>query len=180
MDTVVSPVFILRQYAWEVLKANTDMVESDYDSNNDGIGVVPIVPLAEEPELTEFDKPYLVYGYALDGTGDLHARKTGSLSFVVYSTRFREITDILTILEEAFGRQDETARDINEWSSSKAPFIGLRFGYVRIGLVEGGTPESPGDRAAETEGGRMSGLINIRFEYYVEYDVKTRLAEFTP
>ena len=173
MDPVVSPVFILRQYVWELLKANTDMTEEDYEGMN------PIAPLGEEPELTEFDKPYLVYGYALDGRGDLYARKSGSMSFVVYSTTFREITRILNILTTAFERFDEAARDVNEWSSSKPGFNGLTFGYIQLGAVEGGSPEGPGDRAEETEGGRMSGLVNIRFEYHVDYDVKTTLAEFT-
>lgn len=162
MDPLYSPVYFLRGYAWGVLKANTDMDEGDYG------GLVPIVPLAEEPEISQYDAPHIVYGYALNSTGDLYARKFGSMTFAIYDTNFRTLTKILSVLTAAFERQDETARDINEWSSTIPEFAGLTFGAVSIGFVEGGTPE-------ETEGGRQSALINIRFEYHVDYNVITSL-----
>lgn len=162
MDKVISPVYLLRAYAWALLKANTKMRESDYN------GLTPIVPVAEEPDIMEFDKPYLVYGYALDSTGGLYARKTGSMSMAVYSANFRELTTILNVLTTAFERQDEAARDVNNFTGKTPGFVGIRFGTISVGFVEGGTPE-------DSEGGRQSGLINIRFEYYVDYEVSTRL-----
>lgn len=162
MDKVISPVYLLRSYAWAVLKENTEMDESDYN------GLVPVVPVAEEPDIIEFGHPYLVYGYALDSTADLQQRKTGSMSMAIYSANFRELTTILTVLTTAFERQDDAAEDINEYTTKIPGFIGIRFGSVSIGFVEGGTPE-------DSEGGRQSGLINIRFDYYVEYDVTTRV-----
>ena len=62
---------------------------------------------------------------------------------------------------------------MNNYTSSHPQFIGIRFGYISVGFVEGGTPEN-------TEGGRQSALVNIRFEYYVDYDIKTRLDQFLP
>ena len=167
MDPKYSPVYILRAYTWWLLQNNLGMSTQQYG------GLVPVVPVAEEPELTQFNKPYIVYGYALGGAGELYARRTGSMSMVVYSTRFGEITQILNVLSEGLGRQDESARDINAFSSTVPHFLGLHFGHVSLGFVEGGAPESPGDRAADTEGGRQSGLINVNFEYYVNYNVTT-------
>lgn len=161
-DGVLSPVYLLLSYAWAVLKTNTDMDESDYG------GLIPIVPIAEIEELSPYDKPHLVYGYSLDSTGDLYARRTGSMSFAVYSTRFREITEILDILGEAFGRLDDSARDVNNFTTRHPQFLGIRFGYIEVGYVEGGTPE-------DTEGGRMSGLLNIRFDYFVDYNIITNV-----
>lgn len=172
MDPKYSPVYVLRAYAWNLLKNNTTMRESDYG------GLIPIVPVAEEPELTQYDKPYLVYGYALDGAGDLYARQSGSMSFVIYSTRFGEITQILNILSEGLGRQDESAQDVNEFSDTEPAFSGMRFGHVSLGFVEGGAPEGSDARAPLTEGGRQSGLINVNFEYYVDYDIKTSVTDW--
>lgn len=167
MNPRVSPAYLLRSYAWWLLKNNTSMKESDYGDEG---GLIPIVPLAEEPEITLYDKPYLVYGYALDSTGDLYARQRGSMSFAVYAKTFGEITTILNILSEGFGRQDESAKDINDYTSTIPGYIGIRFGTVEVGFVEGGTPE-------ETEGGRQSGVFNMRFEYYVDYNVVTSIHE---
>ena len=169
MNPVVSPVYLLRAYAWAVLKANMPEVwnEELYKGEGDEFGLVPIVPLAEEPELDEFDGPHIVYGYSLSATGDLHARKSGSMTFAIYDQNFRRLTETLNILEAAFERQDESARDVNKYTTAQgAKFLGIRFGYISVGFTEGGTPE-------DTEGGEQSALLNIRFEYYVDYDVIT-------
>lgn len=161
MDTRIAPAFLLRKYIWEVLKVNTDMAEADYGN------LVPIVPVAEEPEITEYDKPYIVYGFASHpAEPGNHFKKRGSMTFVVYSTKFNEITDILNILETTFEREDEAARDVNAFTSRTPGFVGLRFGTISLGFNEGPAPE-------EQEGGRQSGLLNIRFEYYVDYNVVT-------
>lgn len=167
MDTAVSPAYLIRSYAWEVLRANDP---GTWNKDKYG-GLIPIVPLAEEPELSEYDGPHIVYGYANDPTGDLPARKGGSLTFAIYDQNFRRLTKTITVLQTAFERKDETARDVNEYTSSLAPFIGITFGFIDIGFVEGGSPE-------ESEGGRQSALVNIRYEYHVDYAVKTTIAEF--
>lgn len=164
-DLTLVPAYLLRQYAWQLLKRNTDMEESHYG------GLLPIVPVSEEPELTEFNKPYLVYGYALNSSNDVSARKNGSMTFAVYDDDFRTLTRVLNILTTAFERHDESATDVNAFTSTIPQFVGIRFGTISVGFVEGGTPE-------ETEGGRQSGLINIRFEYYVDYDIDTSLASW--
>lgn len=163
MDPVVSPAYILRSYTWEVLKRNDPDVwnETKYD------GMIPIVPVSEEPELSEFSGPHIVYGFALDATGRLPEEYSGSMTLAIYDQDFRRLTKALNILQTAFGRADESAADINRFSTAKgAAYIGMRFGTVSVGFVEGGTPE-------ETEGGRQSALINVRFSYFVDYNVET-------
>lgn len=164
MDTVMNPAYLIRAYAWEILKANMSDVwnETAYG------GLVPIVEVAEEPELDQFTGPHIIYGYALSTTGTLYAHNRGSVTFAVYDDNFRRLTKTLNILQAAFERQDETASDINNFTSKKESFVGMRFGSVWIGFVEGGTPET-------TEGGRQSAIINIAFNYFVEYDVTTRV-----
>lgn len=166
MNKKVAPVYLLRSYIWELLQNNTDMDLTDYN------GLVPIVPVSEERELTAFNKPYLVYGYAMDPTeSERSFCQRGSMSMAIYSTNFQEITGILTILSTAFNREDEAARDVNEYTTSISQFVGIRFATIAVGFLDGPSPE-------ETEGGRESGLINIRFEYYVDYDVKTNMAQW--
>lgn len=164
MNPEVNPAHLLVDYAWAVLNKNYPSVwdKSKYK------GLIPIVPLSEEPELDEFSGPHIVYGYADDSTGDLFASPTGALTFAVYDSNFRRLGKTMTILKTAFERQDETARDINNFTTTylNGAYVGIRFGTVDIGFVEGGTPE-------ESEGGRQSALMNIRYNYFVEYDVIT-------
>lgn len=162
MKVDYAPVYLLRSYIWGLLKANTDMKESDYGTP----GLVPIVPVAEAPELEQFSKPYIVYGYANDPTStNENYRQRGSMSMAIYSTNFHQITNLLTILSTVFNEEDKAAKTVNEYTSTIPQFVGLRFSTISVGFLEGPSPE-------ETEGGRESGLINIRYEYYVDYQVK--------
>lgn len=162
---VIAP-YVLRNYIWQVLKANTDMTESDYD------GKEPIVPLGEAPELTEFDKPYIVYGFSETPTADLYVQQRGNMAFIVYSTNFRTLSNITNIIARTFERGDESARRVNEYTSTIPAFAGLRFGFIEVSYVEGGSPE-------ESEGGRESAAVNIHYEFYVDYDIETKLVPST-
>lgn len=162
MDANFSPIYLLAHYVWQLLKTNTAMTETDYG------GLVPVVPVSQVPELEQFNKPFLVYGYALIPTEfERDFCQRGSMSFAIYGTNFRDITKIVNILFTAFNREDRAAADVNEYTSTIPSFVGIRFGTIYIGFSEGPSPE-------ETEGGRQSAIINVRFEYYVNYDVETR------
>ena len=160
MRAEIIPPFILIDYVWAILKKNTDMKESDYE------GLIPIVPLSEVPEINEYAKPYIVYGYSESPPPDLWVRRRGNMAFVVYSTDYREVSKITNVIVNALNRADETARDVNAFSTTIPAYIGLRFGFIQVSYVEGGSPE-------ETEGGRISSAINVRFEYYVDYSINT-------
>lgn len=152
------PTYILNKYVWELLKMNTTMKEADYGNK------VPIVPANQEPEFTSLDKPFIVYGYSEDGTGDLFAERDGSLSYAVWSTSVGEINTILNIVRAAMERHDESARAVNKWSSNTPSYLGIRFGDIYIGYLEGPSPE-------ESEGGRQAGIITIRYKYFADYGV---------
>lgn len=169
------PVFVLRQYILRLLRANGAVAEKGPNAYG---GLDPFVPLSEEPKLTQYDDPYIVYGYVLSGTNELPEAQTGALSMVIYSTDFGEITKVINIIVAALGRDDESARDVNEFSSAVTgvgearPFVGIRFTNIRLNFVEGGSPE-------DTEGGRMSGLVNVGFDYVISYDdVVTSFAQW--
>jgi hypothetical protein len=171
MNPEVHPAHILRSYLWELLKANDP---ATWDESKYG-GMIPVVALNEEPELSEYTGPHIVYGYADDGTGTLHARKVGSMTLAVYDNNNRRLGRTMRILTTAFERQDEAAKDVNDYSDNMADsglngFLGLTFGYIAIGFAESGAPEE----GEETEGGRQSALINLRYEYHVDYSVNTR------
>lgn len=165
MDTQYIAPYLLRSYVWKLLQENTNMKASDYD------GMVPIVPLAEEPEIQAFDQPYIVYGFSETPTADVHARRRGNMAFVVYSTNFRELSKITNILTTALNRADESAKDVNEYTSTIDAFVGLRFGFIQVSYVEGGSPE-------ETEGGRQSAVVNVSYEFYVDYPITTSFAKW--
>lgn len=155
-NNIVAP-FLLRAYAWEVLKANTDLIETDYE------GKAPIVPLGEREEILKYGKPYIIYAYSENTPVRLSARNIGNMAFVVNSTSFSALTKITNVLIRTFERADESAKDINEYTSTIPSFVGLRFGTTEVALAQVDEPE-------DTEGGNMQGVVNVRYEYYTNYD----------
>jgi hypothetical protein len=173
MKAEVHPAHIIRSYAWKLLNNNQPF---DWTTSNYG-GKIPIVPLSEEPDISEYSWPYIIYGYAYDPNNRLYARKTGSMTFAIYDQDNRRLGRTMNTLVTAFEREDEAARDVNRYtdmlrdgtvagSQQNSGFQGLTFGYISMNYVESGVPE-------ETEGGRQSALISLRYEYHVDYDVTT-------
>lgn len=163
----VAPVYVLRSYAWALLKAN----EPDtWDEEKYG-GLVPIVPLNEEPELSEYPGPRIIYEFSNQETGSMYFRGRGSMTFAIRDHNYRRLTRTMNILQEALGRFDESARDVNDYSERLKAATGtdfdISFGHIRTSFAESGTPE-------EEEGGMMVGIVNVSHSYFVEYDINTR------
>ena len=163
MNPEIDPAMLIRAYVWAVLKANDP---ATWDETLYG-GLEPIVPLIEEPELTEYSGPNIIY---------VHNHQPaeipcyyGTMTMMISDTSFRRLSKTMNILLTALDRSDDTARDVNRFTTnSGSPFIGLRFGYIKMSFSEG-------PAAAEDEGGRNLAVISIEYEYYVNYDVVTEV-----
>lgn len=160
-DTRVAPVYVLIDYVYEALAAdNPDWNKNNYD------GLIPIVPLSEEPELTEYDGPKAIYEFAMSQRGSMYYRGQGSVSFAVRDSNFRRLTRSLNVIDNVLGRMDDSARDVNDFvdwlKTTKNIDFDVSFGNIRLSFIESGTPETE-------EGGPQVGVISVLFDYFVEY-----------
>ncbi len=154
---------VINSYAWAVLKANTSMTESDYG------GRVPIIPSNQEPEFTQYNKPFIVYGFAEDPSNINLAQRSGTLVYAIYADTASTINKIYNILTEALGRFDKTAYDVNAWiskSANYANFAGISMRYVAVAFGEGPGP-------VEQEGGRQVATLTIKYSHVSTYTVIT-------
>lgn len=158
------PSYLLNKYVWEVLKVNHGLKETDY-ADTQVPSRVPIVPSGQDAALVAINKPFLVYGYSEETTPDVYAKRSGSLSYAVWSTSVGEINSILNTIRAAMERHDETAKDVNRYTTNLGGTnIGIRFGDIYVGYLEGPSPE-------ETDGGRQAGVITLRYQYFADYEV---------
>lgn len=154
---------LLTLYSWVVLKTNiSGLDESDYG------GKVPIVPGGGEPDLNAFNKPFMTFGFAEDPSSINGAIRGGTLVYAIYSDNTGDINEFLNILISAFERQDESARDVNIWTSKTPALIGIRFTDISVAFAEGAAP-------ADQEGGRQVGTLTIKYSYVAKYNVTTRV-----
>lgn len=165
MNTEILAAHVLNGYVWALLKTNTSMTENDYGTK------VPVIPSNQEPEFRALNKPFLVYGFTEDHSHDIHLMRSGTLFYTIYASNLTDINRIFNIIETAMGRYDESATDVNAWSS-KAPqntnFLGCRFTEVCISYGEGGGP-------VDQEGGRLAAVIGIKYSFVPTYSVITAL-----
>lgn len=161
----VDPSTIIRAYVWAVLKANNP---TDWDIDNYG-GMVPIVPFGEDSQMAQFEGPNITYITTHSPSNG--PCMYGSTTMSISDTDARRLMSTVNIIRVALDRDDESATDINNFTSnheigSERPFVGIRFGYVSMAFSEGPSP-------AETEGGRNYASFSAEYEYYVNYQVQT-------
>ena len=153
-------VNVLNLYLWEALKANLGMLETDYGTP----GKIPIIPAGQEPDFTNIDKPFLVYGFSEDYGSEHGALRSGTLTYAIYSSSVASINSILNVLTTVLA-EDDTARRANGWSSRNSALIGVTFTNIRIIFGEGAAP-------ADQEGGREMGTLTIGYDFKTYYAVK--------
>lgn len=160
ISTKILPAHILRLYIWELLKNNTNMTTVD--------GLVPVIPIEDEPKLQDSGKSYLIYGYAEQTPTRLPEMRRGTFSLRIIARDFGDLGWITNVIIRAFENSQFAAENINLWSSqfTDGELVGIRFTSAEVSYVEGGS-------APDTESGPSEGLVNIAFQYITQQDVKT-------
>ena len=155
MADKVIPAHILRLYAWDVLQANGLLEEIN--------GLIPIIPLEDEPQIADAQKTYIIYGYGENDDPRMPEMRRGSMVFNIKARRFGELGPITNVLTRAFEGLDIPAARINYWKGKNAnasAFANINFKTTSAVYVEGGYPE-------ESEGGPLMGMVHITYSVTV-------------
>jgi len=108
-------MFELRKYIWNRLKATEIFDEDDYYSDNIGEAIIPILPVQQQPDMSQFlsGKKHIIYDKIGVSYDTLWLICTEQILFTVYSTDVSEINEIRNFMIDEFRRMDESAKDIN-------------------------------------------------------------------
>ena len=114
----------LRKFLWNELKTRNIFDEDDYWSDNLNENIVPIVPVQQTAEMSQFlsGKKHIVYDKIGMSYEDNWMICCEQILFTIYSTDFAEINEIRNFMTDQFRRMDESARDINKWSGLSDKF----------------------------------------------------------
>ena len=122
-------------------------------------GLAPIAPSQQEPELTNSDKPFMIYAYSTQPYGVMWELCADSVAYTIYSDNPVEIRRAMSYMVDLFKRQDWAAAEVNGFISSSTVQEFKAFDFKTISVTA-----SSSDGAAQ-EGGRKSGFVSIRAEY---------------
>ena len=105
----------LRKYIWNRLVATEIFDPEDYYSDNLNETIVPILPVQQQPDLSQFlsGKKHIIYDKIGVSYDTLWLICNEQILFTVYSTDFSEINEIRNFMIDEFRRMDESAKDLN-------------------------------------------------------------------
>jgi hypothetical protein len=159
MNSKLLAVHVLRTYAWEALESNNVLSRIK--------GKVPIIPIEDEPNISDEGKAYIVYGFSESINGKLWQEVSGQMIFRVTSPTFAEFGHILNIVSRTFEDSDLAVPSINEWSTNYPDGVlhGIRFTRTELSFIE--SPDAP-----DEEGGNINGIVNIGYSYVTHQVIK--------
>jgi len=111
----IDSMFELRKYIWKRLKETGIFIETDYHSDNLNETIVPILPVQQQPDMSQFlsGKKHIIYDKIGVSYDTLWLICNEQILFTVYSTDVSEINEIRNFMIDEFRRMDEAARDVN-------------------------------------------------------------------
>lgn len=156
----VPPVYAVNNYTWALLQQKLGWEKVS--------GKVPVIPSTQQPEFMQYDKPFIVYGFAAEpGNGDLYAHNVETVAYTVYGPNVSGVNTATYMLNQAFRRFDESADDLNRWihngSTEKNLFMDINFTHTQVSAHAGADDQ-------DQEGGRQDGMIVIRYGYTIQFD----------
>jgi methylmalonyl-CoA mutase N-terminal domain/subunit len=156
-DLDYSGVYALNSYVWKLLEANLGWRASDYQNG------IPILPTDQQPELMQQSKSFLVYGAATQPAQFLYALRTDSISYTVYAVTATEANAVLSLLIDAFERQDEAAADVNNHTDADPRNRKVSFGSVGMKMAQHAL-------STDDEGGYVKAYILLEAKYTATND----------
>ena len=155
----INAVNALNRYVYDLL-----FINGVIPGRGDYGGRTPVIPSQQLPELTQYNHPFLVYAFSEGPTREPECITGGTVTYAIYSVDDRDIISIINIMREAFKNFDDTASDVNVYKRPNIIFREILFTSIHVGMVEGPSP-------AQSEGGRSSGFITLRYSYSANYVV---------
>lgn len=150
-------MYELRKFLWSKLQAAGIFEAIDYYSDNLQETILPILPVQQSPEMSQFfsGKKHIVYDKIGISYEDLWAICNEQIIFTIYATDVNEINEIRNYFIDEFRRMDESAKDINRWSE-----VSDKFKFYSIYIAE----ISPTGPSQELQG-FMSADIVLEVKY---------------
>lgn len=114
----------LRKFLWNELKTRGIFDDEIYWSDNLNENIIPIIPVQQSPEMSQFlsGKKHIVYDKVGIGYDDNWLICTEQILFTIYATDFSEINEIRNFMIDQFRRMDDSAKDINKWNGLSDKF----------------------------------------------------------
>jgi len=146
---------VLALYLWHKAKD-----ELGWSADNYG-GLIPVVPVQQQPELNSSTGPFVVFGQAFDAISPMHQLQTETVAFTIYSQNIDDINNLTNLMVFNLKGFDEAAAKVNNWIATLSPTHWAKDFDFKIVRVAGASGPQP----SLQEGGRHDGNIVLKATY---------------
>lgn len=164
-----SATYALNSYVRKLLEANLGLKKYQ--------GLVPIVPVAQQPEMLQSNSAFLVYGSSHHPPSELYQHRRDAVSYAVYAPSSTEVNSIVELLFDVFQRQDDAAMDANDWLGVEAQGRGYDRGIFFTSIRS--TMANKAEDAPDEEGGYAMGLVMVEMNYTKDENPTLQTTNFT-
>ena len=150
-------MFELRKFLWKEIVDYSILNPEEYYSDSLGESVIPILPVQQSAEMSQFysGKTHIVYDKIGLSYQDNWLICCEQILFTIYSTDVSEINKIRNFMTDLFRRMDDTAKDINRSGNLSDKF---KFHSVFIADI---SPTGP----SEEQQGFFSADVTVEITY---------------
>ena len=108
-------MYELRKFIWQAFIDTEVFNPQEYYSENMGQEIVPIIPVQQAPELSQFlsGKKHIVYDKVGISYDDIWLICNEQVLLTIYATDYSEINEIRNLLIDIFRRMDLPAQEMN-------------------------------------------------------------------
>jgi hypothetical protein len=157
---------IINAFLWSEIKESGVLDEDDYRPDNFTKSLVPIIPAQEVPEFNNLlqDKTYIIYDYEINDYMDKWWICEESMSYSIVGTKFGKVMEIIELMVDLFRRKDLSGKDLQSFNTNQEK---IKFYSACLDYVSSPSP-------AESEGGRIVGVVQITYKYSREVNSNGR------
>jgi hypothetical protein len=162
----ISPTDDLRKWLWEEIQEAGIVQASDYAVPGMG-NLNPIIPVQQQPEFVDkvAGKPFITYDIVGKPVpAGLWYITCEQVLFTVWCEDFKTARALRNLMYDLFRRQDDSARDLNETTTSD-------FGYLNVTVVE-----NRWINAERSQTGRLAFDMIIEVKYVRNLDAHGRFS----
>jgi len=148
---------IINSFLWDEIQKAGVLDSDNYRPDNFTKTLVPIIPAQEVPEFNNLltDQTYIIYDYEINDYSEKWWICEESMSYSIVGTKFSKVMEITELIIDLFRRKDLAGKDLQKFNTNpdKIKFYSACLDYV--------SSPSP----AESEGGRVVGVVQITYKY---------------
>lgn len=148
---------IINKFLWDEITNSGILNAEDYRPDGFTKTMIPIIPSQQIPETNNLigNLPYIIYDYEVSSYDDTWWICEETMIYTIVAISVAKISEISEFMIDLFRRKDISGKELQSFNPENET---IKFYTISLDSVSSPEP-------FDTEGGRMSGTVEINYKY---------------